>query len=110
MVPLKTTNYDKFYASRAYAKELALMGAEVYLYDGFIRFNALTIDNDYVIFGSFIMDRQHIQNSLQNAAIINDNKAVNYFNGLFERGIENSYKIADAKYMLIRERFFKNFV
>ncbi len=110
MVPLKTTNYDKFYASRAYAKELALMGAEVYLYDGFIRFNALTIDNDYVIFGSFIMDRQHIQNSLQNATVINDNKAVNYFNRLFERGIENSYKIADAKYMLIRERFFKNFV
>ncbi len=109
MVPLKTTN-SKYYAYRAYAKELALMGANVYLYDGYIRFNAITIDDTYVLFGSYILDREHIANSLQNVVVIEDEKAIKHFNKTFQQGVENSYKIADAKYMLVRERFFKNFV
>lgn len=110
MVPLKTPNLDKLYAYRAYAKELALYGSDVYLYDGYICNNAITVDNDYVLCGSFVLDREHLAKSLQNVAIINDSKAVNYFNKLFNLGIENSYKIANAKYMLMREKFFKNFV
>ncbi len=110
MVPLKTNKHSKYFASRAYAKELALIGANVYLYDGFIRFNAITIDDKYVLCGSYTLDREHITNSLQNVVIIQDGKAVNYFNKLFDFGIENSYKIANAKYMLMREKFFKNFV
>ncbi len=110
MVPLKTNKHSKYYASRAYAKELALMGANVYLYDGFIRYNAITIDDEYVIYGSYTIDREHIALSTQSIVVIQDTKAVNYFNKMFDLGIENSYRIANAKYMLMRERFFKNFV
>jgi cardiolipin synthase len=110
MVPLKSNGHSKFYATRAYAKELALLGANVYLYDGFIRFNAITIDNEYVLTGSFIMDREHISTALQNVILLQDEKAVNMLNKLFETGINNSYRINNAKYMLLREKFFKNFV
>lgn len=110
MVPLKTNMHSKYYASRAYAKELALFGANVYLYDGFIKFNAITIDSKYVIFGSFILDREHISTALQNAVVIEDERAVNYFTKTFDEDIENSYRISNAKLMLLREKFFKNFV
>lgn len=110
MIPLKTNGRSKYYASRAYAKELALMGANVYLYDGFIKFNAITIDSEYVIYGSFIMDREHINTSLQNAILVKDEKFVESFNKFFDSGINNSYRVSNAKLMLTSEKFFKNFV
>lgn len=110
MVPLKTDLGNKFYASRAYAKELALLGANSYLYDGYIRFNAITIDSEYVLYGSFTLDRVFITNGLQNVCVIKDEKVVNHFNKLFDEGIDNSYRINNAKFMLVREKFFKNFV
>lgn len=110
MVPLKNYSFGTYFASRAYAKELALIGAKVYLYDGYINFNATTIDDEYVIFGSYIVDREHINTSPQSMLLIKDNKAVKVFNEMFKEGINNSYKINDAKFMLLREKFFKNFV
>lgn len=110
MVPLKNYSFGKYFASRAYAKELALLGANVYLFDGYINFNAITIDDEYVIYGSYIVDREHINTSPQNILFIKDNKAVKAFNEMFNKSIENSYRINNAKYMLLREKFFKNFV
>ncbi len=110
MIPMKSNRHSKYYASRAYAKELALIGANVYLYDGYIQFNSIVIDNEYALFGSFSFDREHISLSLQNVLTMKDSKAINYFNKIFETGIVNSYRINNAKYMLVREKFFKNFV
>ena len=110
MVPLKNDRHGKYYATRAYAKELALFGANVYLYDGYIRYNAITVDNDYVIYGSYIVDREHLNTSLQNMLLIKDSKAVNAFNKMFDECVGNSYRISNAKYMLLMEKFFKNFV
>lgn len=110
MVPIKTNMHSKYYASRAYAKELALMGAKVYLYDGFIRFNAITIDSKFVLYGSYILDREHLNTGVQNIVIMEDNIIASYFNTKFIEDVDNSYRINNAKYMLLREKFFKNFV
>ena len=110
MVPLKNDRHGKYFASRAYAKELALYGANVYLYDGYINFNAITIDDEYVIFGSYILDRERLNTSPQSMLFIKDSKAVKNFNDMFNLCIENSYRINNAKFMLLREKFFKNFV
>ncbi len=110
MVPLKNNRHGKYFASRAYAKQLALYGANVYLFDGYINFNAITIDDEYVIFGSYIVDREHLNTSQQSILFIKDNKAVKNFNNLFNSGIDNSYRINNAKMLLLREKFFKNFV
>lgn len=110
MVPLKNDRRGKYFASRAYAKQLALYGANVYLYDGYIKFNAVTIDDDYVITGSYVVDREHLISSLQNMLLIKDAKAVNFYNRNFEECVNNSYRISNAKYMLLMEKFFKNFV
>ena len=110
MVPLKTKQFGKYYATRAYAKELALMGANVYLYDGYIFSNSIVIDDSYVLYGSFLLNREHINTGLQSVLIFNDAKAITYFKKQFDIGINNSYRINDAKYMLIREKFYKNFV
>lgn len=110
MVPLKTEWKGKYYASRAYSKELALMGATVYLYDGYIRYNTIIIDYETVLFGSFVFDRELLSTALQNILLMSDRAVVNYFDELFEKNIENSYRISNAKYLLLREKFFKNFV
>ena len=110
MVPLKNDRHGKYFASRAYAKELALFGANVYLFDGYINFNAITIDDEYVVYGSFIVDREHLNTSPQSMLFIKDHKAVKCFNDMFNTGIDNSYRINNAKFMLMREKFFKNFV
>lgn len=110
MVPLMANRKCKFYATRAYAKELALLGAKVYLYDGYIRFNSIVVDNEYLLYGSFSLDREIINNSLQSILIIKDLDAVKHLNKLFDSSINNSYKINNANFMLLREKFFKNFV
>lgn len=110
MVPLKNDRHGKYFASRAYAKQLALYGANVYLFDGYINFNAITIDDEYVVFGSYIVDREHLNTSPQSMLFIKDNKAVKNFNEVFNKNVENSYRINNAKFMLLREKFFKNFV
>lgn len=110
MVPLKTNRHSKYFASRAYAKELALYGANVYLYDGFIRYNAITIDNQYTICGSFTINREYINTSVQNIFIIEDENVISNLNKMFDTAVNNSYRISNAKYMLLREKFFKNFV
>ena len=110
MVPLKNDRHGKYFASRAYAKELALFGANVYLFDGYIKFNAITIDDEYVIYGSYIVDREHLNTSQQSMLFIKDSKSVKTFNEIFNSNIDNSYRINNAKFMLMREKFFKNFV
>ena len=110
MVPLKTFAHSKYFASRAYAKQLALYGANVYLFDGYINSNAITIDDEYVIYGSYILDREHLNTSPQNMLFIKNEKIVEEFNNSFNVAIDNSYRINDAKFMLLREKFFKNFV
>ena len=71
---------------------------------------SITIDDEYVILGSYIVDREHLNTSPQNILFIRDSKAVKYYNNMFNNGIDNSYRISNAKYMLMREKFFKNFV
>ena len=110
MVPLKTYKHSKYFASRAYAKELALTGAKVYLFDGYIRYNSIVIDDKYAIVGSYTINRDQINNCMQNIIIVEDDKVVNYLNNMFNNAVENSYKISNAKYMLLREKFFKNFI
>ena len=110
IVPLKANRSSRIFATRAYAKELALLGANVYLYDGFIRFNSIVIDGTYLIYGNFMLDREHISTSLQNAIVIKDDKAVAHFTKLLNNSINNSYRISNANLMLLREKFFKNFV
>ena len=110
MVPLKTNFKSKYYASRAYAKQLATYGANVYLYDGYIDFNSIVIDNTFVLYGSFILDREHLNTALQNVLVIENSAVVNSFNKIFDDGVDNSYRISNAKNMLLSEKFFKNFV
>ena len=110
MIPKVNDRHGKYYASRAYAKELALMGANVYLFDGYINFNTIIFDDEFVFTGSFIVDREHLNTSPQAILVIKDAKAVKQYNEIFNNAINNSYRINNAKFMLLREKFFKNFV
>ena len=110
MIPMKAEAQGRYYASRAYAKELALYGASCYLYDGYIRFNSIVIDSHYGLYGSFTLNQGLINESLQDVMIIDDEKAVAHLNKTFDVGVDNSYRINDAKYLLLKEKFFKNFV
>ena len=72
--------------------------------------NSFDIDNLYAICGSYCLNRDNVKTCLQNIIIIEDNKAIESFNKKFDKCVNNSYRISNAKYMLLREKFFKNFV
>lgn len=108
MIPIKDNHQSRKFASRAFAKELALLGANVYLYDGYINNNAIILDDEFVILGSYSLNRNLINSSLQSVLLIKDEKIINHYNKLFDDAVKNSYRVNNAKYMLIREKLFKN--
>lgn len=108
MIPIKDNHQSRKFASRAFAKELALLGANVYLFDGYINNNSIILDNEYVILGSYSLNRNLINSSLQSVLLIKDEKIINHYNKLFDDAVKNSYRVNNAKYMLIREKLFKN--
>ena len=102
---IQSTNY---YASRAYLKEMAMVGASAYIYDGVIGSNFIIIDN-LTFVGNFSLVNLEIRNNLQNMLIINDRdfsgKTQAYFNEL----VNNSYRICKPKNVLFKEKIFKKF-
>ena len=101
----KTMNY---YASRAYLKEMAMVGAIAYIYDGVIGSNFVIIDN-LTFVGNFSLVNLEIRHNLQSVLIINDKefsrKTQLYFNEL----VNNSYRICKPKNVLFKEKIFKKF-
>lgn len=97
-----------YYASRAYLKEMAMIGATAYIYDGIIGSNFIVMD-DLTFVGNFSLVNLEIRNNLQNILIVNDSsfshKTQLYFNEL----INNSYRICKPKNVLFREKIFKKF-
>ena len=108
MISIKDYKQTRKFASRAFAKELALLGANVYLYDGYINYNSIVLDDEYAIVGSYSLNRNLISSSLQSVLLIKDEKVINHYNKAFDEGIKNSYRVNNAKYTLIREKVFKN--
>ena len=108
MIPIKDYRQSRKFASRAFAKELALLGANVYLYDGYINYNSVVIDDEYAILGSYSMNRNLLSFTLQSMLLIKDEKVIAACNKAFDDGVKNSYRVSNAKYMLIREKLFKS--
>jgi cardiolipin synthase len=97
-----------YYASRAYLKEMAMIGATAYIYDGVIGSNFVIID-DLTFVGNFSLVNLEIRNNLQNALIINDKQFSNQTQLYFNELVNNSYRICKPKNVLFREKIFKKF-
>ena len=108
MISLRDYNQSRKFASRAFAKELALLGANVYLYDGYINYNAIVLDDEYALVGSYSLNRNLVSSSLQSVLVVKDENVITYYNKAFNEGVKNSYRVNNAKYMLIREKIFKS--
>ena len=107
IIPIKAKSSSTEFASRAYAKELAELGANVYLFDGNVGFNAVTIDEKYVLFGSMSLNKIDVMTSMQHIFIVDDKEIASYFIKQFNYAVNNSYRINNAKYKLFREKLFK---
>lgn len=107
-IMLSKCHSSNYYASRAYLKEMAMVGATAYIYDGVIGSNFVIIDN-LTFVGNFSLVNLEIRHNLQNVLIINDKdfsrKTQLYFNEL----INNSYRICKPKNVLFKEKIFKKF-
>lgn len=99
---------SNYYSSRAYLKEMASYGSYSYLYDGVIESNFIIID-DLALVGNFSLVNLEIRNNLQNILIVNDKQFTQDMVKLFNDRVNNSYKIANPKNSLIREKIFKKF-
>lgn len=108
MISLRDYKQSRKFASRAFAKELALLSANVYLFDGYINYNAIVLDDEYALVGSYSLNRNLVSSSLQSVLVVKNEKIVNHYNKAFDEGIKNSYRVNNAKYMLVREKIFKS--
>ena len=101
----KSMNY---YASRAYLKEMAMVGATSYIYDGIIGSNFVIIDN-LTFVGNFSLVNLEIRHNLQSVLILNDRDFSHKTNLYFDELINNSYRICKPKNVLFKEKIFKKF-
>lgn len=97
-----------YYASRAYLKEMAMVGATAYIYDGIIGSNFVIID-DLTFVGNFSLVNLEIRHNLQNILIINNEDFSHKTQLYFSELVNNSYRICKPKNVLFREKIFKKF-
>ncbi|MFQ6724390.1 MAG: hypothetical protein ACLRFE_03565, partial [Clostridia bacterium] len=107
-IMLSKAGSDKYYASRAYLKEMAMVGATAYIYDGVIGSNFVIIDN-LTLLGNFSLVNLEIRNNLQDILLINDQKFTNNTQLYFNELVNNSYRICKPKNILFKEKIFKRF-
>jgi len=99
-----------YYTSRSYVKELAREGVVCYYFDGDIRSNYITIDNQTTLIGNISLEGEKLISDLQDVMIINDINTTKEFNLCFNKSINNSYKLCNPKRVLFREKFFRKFM
>jgi len=104
----KAGRSTSYYASRAYIKEMAMHGANAYIYDGVIGSNFMLIDNLNFV-GNFSLVNLEIRNNLQSVLIVNNNEFSTKTQTYFNEMLNNSYRICKPKNILFKEKIFKKF-
>lgn len=105
MIPLKYDQKIPFSATLSYVKELHNLGANIYLYEGFIHAKTLIVDDYYLIVGSSNFDIRSFSSNLESDAFIYSYNEVERYRNIFNIDRCNSI-IFDEN---IEQRYFSSF-
>lgn len=93
MVPSKPDKKSVYYVTLSYLKELAEMGAKIYLYDGFLHSKTLLVDENKLSIGSCNMDNRSFGLNFEDTAIIYSSKLNKSYQKTFKEDINHSYEV-----------------
>ena len=90
MIPKIYDQWIPYCATLEYAKELYLLGAEIYLYRGFIHAKTMIIDREYLSLGSANFDIRSMHDNFEITALIYSIKEVNKYLEIFYQDLKDS--------------------
>lgn len=90
MIPKVYDQWIPYCATLEYAKELYLLGAEVYLYRGFIHAKTLIIDEEYLSLGSVNFDIRSMHHNFEITALIYSKKEVDDYLRIYYKDLSES--------------------
>lgn len=97
MLPAKPDYHSIFWVSLSYLKEMAELGAEIYLYNGFLHSKAIVIDDDLLSIGTCNLDQRSFALNFEDTVIMYSKELNKEYTQYFEEDINNSIS-ADLKY------------
>lgn len=105
MIPLKYDKRIPFCASLSYARELYNLGADIYLYNGFIHAKTIIVDDKYLIVGSSNFDIRSFNLNLETDAFIYSRSEVNRYLNIYKTDI--IYSLVYSPF--IEQKYFSSF-
>lgn len=105
MIPLKYDKRIPFCASLSYARELYNLGANIYLYNGFIHSKTIIVDDKYLIVGSSNFDIRSFNLNLETDAFIYSHNEVNRYLNIYKTDV--IYSLTYSPF--IEQKYFSSF-
>ncbi|MEG1500117.1 MAG: cardiolipin synthase [Clostridia bacterium] len=98
MIPKKPDKKIVYWATLSYIRDVLLMGANVYLYDGFIHSKVMIVDDKFATIGTTNADNRSFYLNFEINAFMFGKEIANKNLEIFEKDISNSLKI-DSNYL-----------
>ncbi len=97
MVPHKPDKRTIYMVTLSYLKDIAELGAEVYLYEGFLHAKTIVVDDNKVSVGTCNLDNRSFGLNFEDTVIIYDKKMNAEYKDYFAEDLANSQKV-DVEY------------
>ena len=97
MVPHKPDKKTIYMVTLSYLKDIMELGAEVYLYEGFLHSKTIVVDNNKVSVGTCNLDNRSFGLNFEDTVLIYDKDLNEEYRKYFESDLSNSFK-ADSQY------------
>lgn len=97
MVPHKPDKRYIYMVTLSYLKDIVELGAEVYLYEGFLHSKTIVVDDNKVSVGTCNLDNRSFGLNFEDTVIIYDKNLNTEYKGYYEQDLQNCM-LADLQY------------
>ena len=106
IIPQKPDHKAIFHVSISYLQELVQMGADVYLYKGFMHAKALVVDDDKISIGTCNTDNRSFALNFENTVVMYSKEIAGNYIKTVQEDIKNAIKV-DSQYYKKRRWYTK---
>ena len=93
MVPSKPDKKTIYMVTLSYLKDIAELGAEIYLYDGFLHSKTIVVDNNKLSVGTCNLDNRSFGLNFEDTVLIYDEKLTEEYKRYFENDLKSSVQV-----------------
>ena len=108
VIPQKPDHKAIFHVSISYLQELMLMGADVYLYEGFMHAKALVVDGNKISIGTCNTDNRSFALNFESTVVMYSQEVAEGYMKTVAEDIKNAIKLDSAYYK--KRRWYTKFL